>query len=137
VTPCVICTVHVEMMSVSFLVDPQNQIAYSLSVIWSQNRWDGFLWFDLKIGDDGFLRFDLKTGGNGFSGLALKPVARVFRFRPQNRQLRFGDLDLKIITTVSWFGPQNQVGYDLSVALQNRQEDDGVGHASSLAACFA
>jgi hypothetical protein len=32
---------------------------------------------------------------------------------------------------VSWFGPQNQVGYGLSVALENRQEDeDDVGHAS-------
>jgi hypothetical protein len=30
---------------------------------------------------------------------------------------------------VSWFGPQNQAGYGLSVASQNRQEDeDGVGH---------
>jgi hypothetical protein len=33
--------------------------------------------------------------------------------------------------TVSWFGPQNQMGYDLSVVLQNRLEDeDGTGHAS-------
>jgi hypothetical protein len=32
---------------------------------------------------------------------------------------------------VSWFVPQNQVGYDLSVAPQNRREDkDGTGHAS-------
>jgi hypothetical protein len=32
---------------------------------------------------------------------------------------------------VSWFMPQNQVGYGLSVAAQNRREDeDGVGHAS-------
>jgi hypothetical protein len=35
---------------------------------------------------------------------------------PQNRQLWFGDLELKITTTVSWFGPQNQVGFGLSVA---------------------
>jgi hypothetical protein len=32
---------------------------------------------------------------------------RVSQFGPQNRQLWFGDLGLKIITTVSWFGPQN------------------------------
>jgi hypothetical protein len=33
--------------------------------------------------------------------------------------------------TVSWFGPQNQVGYGLSVAPQNRQEDkDGTRYAS-------
>jgi hypothetical protein len=43
----------------------------------------------------------------------------VSQFRPQNLQLRFGDLDLKITATVSWFVPQNQAGYDLSVAQQN------------------
>jgi hypothetical protein len=32
--------------------------------------------------------------------------------------------------TVSWFGSQNQVGYDLSVEPQNRWEDeDSAGHA--------
>jgi hypothetical protein len=32
---------------------------------------------------------------------------------------------------VSWFGPQNQAGYGLSVAPQNRREDeDGAEHAS-------
>jgi hypothetical protein len=32
---------------------------------------------------------------------------------------------------VSWFGPENQVGYGLSVAPQNRWEDkDSVGHTS-------
>jgi hypothetical protein len=37
-----------------------------LSMVWHQNHWDGFLWFDLKIGDD------------SFSGLTSKPVATVF-----------------------------------------------------------
>jgi hypothetical protein len=56
---------------------------------------------------------------------------QVSRFGPQNRQLRFGDLCLKISTTVSWFGPQNQAGYDLLVAQQNRWEDeDDAGHTS-------
>jgi hypothetical protein len=32
--------------------------------------------------------------------------------------------------TVSWFEPQNQVGFDLSVAPQNRWREVGVGHAS-------
>jgi hypothetical protein len=32
--------------------------------------------------------------------------------------------------TFSWFGPQNQAAYGLSVAPQNRLEDDGVGHTS-------
>jgi hypothetical protein len=32
---------------------------------------------------------------------------------------------------VSWFGPQNQVGYGLSVVSQNQREDeDSAGHAS-------
>jgi hypothetical protein len=36
----------------------------------------------------------------------------------------------KITAMVSWFGPQNQVGYDLLVAPQNRWEgEDGAGHA--------
>jgi hypothetical protein len=33
-------------------------------------------------------------------GLALKSLGRVFRFEPQNRQLRFDDLGLQIIMTV-------------------------------------
>jgi hypothetical protein len=32
--------------------------------------------------------------------------------------------------TVSWFGPQNQVDFSLSVAPQNRRREVGVGHAS-------
>jgi hypothetical protein len=32
--------------------------------------------------------------------------------------------------TVSWFGPQNQVSFDLSVAPQNRRREVGAGHAS-------
>jgi hypothetical protein len=54
----------------------------------------------------------------------------VSRFGSQNRQLWFGDLGLKITATVSWFGPQNQVGFGLSVAPQNRRRKVGAGHAS-------
>jgi hypothetical protein len=43
----------------------------------------------------------------------------VSQFGPQNQHLWFGDLGLKITTTVSWFVPQNQVGYGLLVAPQN------------------
>jgi hypothetical protein len=49
---------------------------------------------------------------------------------PQNWQLRFGDLGLKITMAVSWFVPQNQACFGLSVAAQNRWREDGVGHAS-------
>jgi hypothetical protein len=63
--------------------------------------------------------------------LASKLVPQVFQFGPQNRQLRFDDLGLKITMTVSSFWPQNKVGYGLSVAPQNRREDkDSVGRTS-------
>jgi hypothetical protein len=56
---------------------------------------------------------------------------RVSRFGPQNWQLQLGDLAHKITAAVSWFGPQNQVRYGLSIVPQNRWEDeDGAGHAS-------
>jgi hypothetical protein len=50
VTLCMLCTVHVEMKSVSFLVERQNQ----------------GLRFVSGSDDDSFLRFDLKTDGSGF-----------------------------------------------------------------------
>jgi hypothetical protein len=50
--------------------------------------------------------------------------------RPQNRQLWFGDLGLKITTMASWFVSQNQVGFGLSVAPQNRQREVDAGHVS-------
>jgi hypothetical protein len=53
------------------------------------------------------------------SGLASKLVAQISLFGPQNWQLRFGDLGIKITATVSWFEPQNQAGFNLSVAPQN------------------
>jgi hypothetical protein len=43
----------------------------------------------------------------------------ISRFGHQNWHLWFGDLGLKITTTVSWFEPQNQVGFGLSVVPQN------------------
>jgi hypothetical protein len=51
--------------------------------------------------------------------LASKPLGRVSQFGPQNRQLRFDGLGLKITMTVSWFEPQNQASYNLSVVPQN------------------
>jgi hypothetical protein len=53
---------------------------------------------------------------------------RVSRFGPQNQQIWFGDLGLKITATDSWFGPQNQVGFGLSVAPQNRWREVNMGH---------
>jgi hypothetical protein len=64
------------------------------------------------------------------SGFASKPAMTVSRFEPQNWQLRFSDLGLKITMTVFWFGPQNQVGFDLLVAPQNQRREVGAGHTS-------
>jgi hypothetical protein len=48
---------------------------------------------------------------------------------PQNLQLRFGDLGLKITATVSWFGPQNQLDFGLLVVPQNRWREVDAGRA--------
>jgi hypothetical protein len=78
---CAVCTIHIETRSAGFLIEPQNQ------------------------------------GQQFVSGLASKPLGgflsvwhqnlwlRISRFESQNQQLRFGDLDLKITTTVSYFVP--------------------------------
>jgi hypothetical protein len=67
----------------------------------------------------------------GFLGSASKPRWwRVSQFRPQNQWLRFGDLCLKITAVVSWFVLQNQSGFGLSVAPQNRWRKVDVGHTS-------
>jgi hypothetical protein len=83
VTPCAVCTGHVETRSAGFLVEPPNQYGV------------------------GFLGLGLKTGS---TGLVI--------------------WSLKITATVSWFEPQNQVGFGLSVAPQNRRREVGAGHAS-------
>jgi hypothetical protein len=63
-----------------------------------------------------FSGLSLKLVATVFSSLPSKPVAQVFRFTLQNWQLRFDDLGLKITVTVSWFEPQNQTCFSLSVA---------------------
>jgi hypothetical protein len=60
-----------------------------------------------------------ETRSAGFLVWHQNQGRRVSRFRPQNRQLRFGDLCLKITATVSWFVPQNQADDGLSVAQKN------------------
>jgi hypothetical protein len=49
----------------------------------------------------GFLIEPQNQGLLFVSGLASKPLGRVSWFRPQNRQLQFGDLGNKITATVS------------------------------------
>jgi hypothetical protein len=63
-------------------------------------------------------------------GLASKSVVG-FLVEAQNQGGGgFPGLGLKITMTISWFGPQNQVGFGLSVAPQNQRREVGVGHAS-------
>jgi hypothetical protein len=77
-----------------------------------------------------FFVWPRNQGRRFVGGLSSKPLGYVSRFGSQNWQLRFGNLGIKITVMVSWFVPQNQVGYGLSVTPKNRQEDeDGVGHA--------
>jgi hypothetical protein len=46
-------------------------------------------------------------------------------------------LGLKITVLVSWFGPQNHVGYGVSVAPQNRWVNDSAwGMRRDLATCI-
>jgi hypothetical protein len=52
-------------------------------------------------------------------GLASKPATMIFQFEPQNWRLQFGDLDIKITATVSWFVYQNQADFALLVVPQN------------------
>jgi hypothetical protein len=66
----------------------------------------------------GFLVELQNQGGGGFSGLCLKTGG-----------FGFADLGLKITVTFFWFGPQNQVGFGLSVASQNQWREVSAGHA--------
>jgi hypothetical protein len=66
-----------------------------------------------------FLVEPQNQGGGGFPGLGLKISSAGL--------VIWG---LKITATVFWFGPQNQVGFGLSVAPQNRWREVGAGHAS-------
>jgi hypothetical protein len=85
----------------------------------------------MEMKSAGFLVWPQNQGRRFISGLASKSLGRVFRFGPQNLQLRFSDLGIKITATVSWLGPQNKVGYSLLVAPQIQWEDEnGAGHAS-------
>jgi hypothetical protein len=74
VTLCAVCTVHVEMRSVGFLIEPQNQ-----------GRW-----FVSGLSSKPLERFVLKTTEAVFYGLTSKPVVTVF-----------SGLALKLVATVS------------------------------------
>jgi hypothetical protein len=105
---CAVCAVHKETRSASFLVEPKNQGQWFFSGLTSK-----------PLGRVSWLSF--KTKVNGLSVVW-----------PQNHWGRFPGLGLKtgsyrlviwaskITTTASWFEPQNEAGYGLFVASQNR-----------------
>jgi hypothetical protein len=123
-------------------------------VVWPQNHSDCFYRFDLKTGGNGFYWFGLKTCCDGFTGLTSKPVATIspglaskpmvdFFVEPQNQgaggfpglglktgSYGFADLGIKITAMVSWFGPQNQACFSLSVEPQIRRREVSVKHTS-------
>jgi hypothetical protein len=65
-----------------------------------------------------FLDWASKSRSMVYQWFELKPTGTVF-----------SDLASKPVLTVSWFGPQNQACFGLSVASQNRWREDDVGHA--------
>jgi hypothetical protein len=92
VTQCAVCTMHVETRSVDFLVEPQNQGRLFISglaskplgqflPVWPQNHWWQFL---------------LVWPKNQWWSVSC--------FGPQNWQLRFSNLGLKITATVFGLG---------------------------------
>jgi hypothetical protein len=104
VTPCAVCTMHVETMSVCFLVEHQKQGRRFVSGLALKPLGQFVSGLALKPLERFVSRFSIKTTGTVSPDFTSKPVARVFRFGPQNRQVRFGDLGLKITVTVFWFG---------------------------------
>jgi hypothetical protein len=115
VVSCAVCTWHVETRSTGFLVGPQNQDRRFVSGLASKPL-GRFSPSGLKTGGRRFLSvWPQNQGGGGFSGFGLKT----------------GSSGLVIWVSkspVSWFGPQNQVGFGLSVAPQNRRREVGMGH---------
>jgi hypothetical protein len=73
VTPCAVCTVHIEMRSTSFFGGALKPLRRFLPV-WPQNRWRQFSWFGLKTKGDCFLVWTSKS------------VAVVWWFVPQNHR---------------------------------------------------
>jgi hypothetical protein len=107
--------------------DGQGQVGYSVAG-WSEGR----------VMLCAICTMHRETWCTGFLVWPQNQGRRVFRFSPQNRQLRFGDLGLKITAIVSWFGPKKQAGYSLLVVPQNWQWMKTARDThQDLAACFA
>jgi hypothetical protein len=86
-------------------------------------------WY-VKTRSAGFLVEPQNQGRRFVSGLASKPVVTVFTGLASKPVVTvFSSLASKLVATVSWFGPQNQEGFGLSVAPQNRRREIDAEHA--------
>jgi hypothetical protein len=83
-----------------------------------------------KIRSASFLVWPQNQGIPFVSGLTSKSLGRVSQFGPQNRQLRFDDLGLKITATVSWFESKKNGLRFISCATNPTEDEDSVGHVS-------
>jgi hypothetical protein len=68
---CEVCTMHVEIRSTDFLVEPKNQGRRVVSGLASKPL-KRFIRFGLKTGSDGFLVEPQNQGSVGFPDLGLK-----------------------------------------------------------------
>jgi hypothetical protein len=96
---CMVCTVHMEMRSASFLVEPQNQGRRSMSGLTSkplgqfslvlpQNQWLGFSGLGLKIGSSGLVIWASKSPRR-FLCLCLKSKhASIYQLRHKTDGVR-------------------------------------------------
>jgi hypothetical protein len=107
-------------------------------------------WFGLKTNQTVFSGLASKPVVMVFSGLASKPVAMVFSglaskpaaavsdgLTSKPAMTVSGGLASKPVVMVSWFRPQNQVSFRLSVAPQNRRRATVWDTRRDLAPCFA
>jgi hypothetical protein len=107
------------------------QVGYSVAG-WSRGRvvpCAVCTWY-VKTRSAGFLVEPQNQGRRFVSGLASKPVVTVFTGLASKPVVTvFSSLASKLVATVSWFGPQNQEGFGLSVAPQNRRREIDAEHA--------
>jgi hypothetical protein len=116
VTPYAVCTVHKEMMSACFLVEPQNQGRRFVSGLASKplGRFVSGLAskpvrrFISGLASKSLGQFSLVWPQNRWRWFSLvwpqNQWRRFFLVWPQNRQLRFGDFGLKINVTFLGLG---------------------------------
>jgi hypothetical protein len=101
VTLCAVCTVHTEMRSAGFLVEPQNQGRWFISGLTSKSLGQFVSGLASKPVVMVFSGLASKLVATVSPILSSKPVVTVSRFGHPNQQLQFGDLGLKMTAAIS------------------------------------